>query len=120
MILILLACPSYEFDPPDTPRHNDNESEASLDGAPIMKSGRHAELKDYPFLCTDPSTGKTVGCPTTGRPADENLSCDASGCHGDYDYSPDFDVSKRHIRGSDGPSCYSCHAREWSNGTVPK
>jgi hypothetical protein len=112
MLLMLLACASYEFDPPDTPRHFERESEASL-GAPIMKSGRHAELMDTPFLCRDPASGAAVACPDA-RPADENLSCDASGCHGDFDYSPDADRSQRHLRGSDGPSCYSCHRQEWS------
>lgn len=114
MVLILLACASYEFDPPDSPRHYKNESEAEFNRAPLMKSGQHAELMDVPFLCMDPTTGNAVVCPTT-RPADENLSCDASGCHGDFDYSADADRSTRHLRGSDGPSCYSCHDKEWSS-----
>ena len=114
MIVLMLACASYDFDPPEFPAHNETESEPSLEGAPIFKSGRHAELMEDPYLCLDPGNGNPVACPDE-RPADENLSCDASGCHGDFDYSPDYDRSKRHLRGSDGPSCYSCHEREWSN-----
>ncbi|MFT5683598.1 MAG: hypothetical protein ACI8RZ_004530 [Myxococcota bacterium] len=113
MLLMMLACASYDFDPPDTPRHSEQESETDFNGAPIFKSGRHADLMDDPYLCKDPSTGNAVACPDT-RPADENLSCDASGCHGDFDYSSGFDRSTRHLRGSDGPSCYSCHNQEWS------
>ncbi len=113
MLLMMLACAGYDFDPPDLPRHDEQEDEAELNGAPLLKSGRHADLMDTPFLCRDPSTGDAVACPEA-RPADENLSCDASGCHGDFDYSPGYDRSTRHLRGSDAPSCYACHDREWS------
>ena len=115
MMLMMLACASYDFDPPEHPRHYRSESEASLDGgAPLMKSGFHAALMDTPYLCMDPITEQQTACPDE-RPADAHLSCDASGCHGDFDYSPGADRSARHLRGSDGPSCYSCHEKEWSS-----
>lgn len=98
---VMSACES-DFEPPAIPVHNDRE-----DGY------LHARDKDLPFLCTDPTTGQRVACPI-GRPAVENLSCDAVGCHGDNDYSEVLPADERALHGSDGPSCYTCHNREWS------
>lgn len=89
-----------DFDPPAVPAHTDSE-----DGF------LHARGKSTPFLCKS-SSGATVTCPTDRRPADEQLSCDAAGCHGDTEY---FANESRHLLGSDGPSCYTCHDQEWSD-----
>ena len=86
-----------QFDPPDTPAHDDEET------------NNHARGSGDPFLCA----GGNVDCsqlPGDGRPADDVLSCDAAGCHGDTEYvTPDED---RHLLGSDGPSCHTCHDEE--------
>ena len=96
----LFACQSRDFDPPDVPEHDIRE-EGFL----------HARGHEQPFLCVDPVTGRRGACPI-GRPEPENLSCDAAGCHGDNDYTEPFDTA-RSLHGSDGPSCYTCHEREW-------
>lgn len=90
------------FDPPSLPAHDDSE-----DGF------MHAAGKSSPFLCRDDS-GREEACPDDVWPAPQNLSCDASGCHGTYEYSPEQPWADRDLEGSDGPSCYTCHGREWS------
>lgn len=95
---------------PAAPAHNESE-----DGV------RHARGLETPFLCLAPNGAAMVGCPDV-RPPDAQLSCDASGCHGDFDYAPGTDPATRHVLGSDGPSCFGCHGQEWSNqkgGRVP-
>jgi len=89
------------FDPPAVPAHDDSE-----DGY------LHARGKSSPYLCKD-ERGGTVSCPTDGRPVDERLSCDAAGCHGDAEYLAVDEA--RHLLGSDGPSCFTCHDKEWSD-----
>lgn len=88
-----------DLDPPSHPVHDRDE-----DGF------RHARRNETPYLCGDPGGGGAVTCPTDGRPAPDDLSCDAAGCHGGYDYTPD---GPRHLEGSDGPSCWTCHDQEW-------
>ncbi|MCB9679086.1 MAG: hypothetical protein H6737_28550 [Alphaproteobacteria bacterium] len=90
------------YDPPSEPAHT-----VSQEG--VM----HARGYDTPYLCGDPS-GRRTTCPDDIRPARADLSCDASGCHGDYTYSPDFAQADRHLLGSDGPSCFTCHGQRWS------
>ena len=90
-------------DPPSEPAHTDSE-----DGF------MHAEGKDTPFLCGD-GDGRHIACPDDIRPEPRNLSCDASGCHGAYEYDPSQPQDARDLRGSDGPSCYTCHGTEWSS-----
>lgn len=51
-------------------------------------------------------------CPDA-RPVDELLSCDATGCHGNYDFENSSATLVRDLEGSDGPSCYSCHDKKW-------
>lgn len=97
------GCERGGFDPPAEPAH-DNSEDGYL----------HATGYEDPFLCRDPDDRDSVTCPWE-RPPDSLLSCDASGCHGDFDFSegsPDFE---RHLHGSAGPSCYSCHGQEWSD-----
>jgi len=99
------ACAELSFTPPDYPVHDDRED------------GRdHARLKKYPFLCgdtQDPARTR-VPCPDT-RPSDpQRWSCDSSGCHGNFDYTA-ATRDQRHLRGSDGPSCYACHDVEWKS-----
>ena len=73
----------------------------------------HAERLEDPFLCGDPDRpmdlDRTAPCPTA-RPVDALLSCDASGCHGTYDFTP---TSTRQLWGGEGPSCYTCHGEKW-------
>lgn len=113
--LILWGC-SPTFDAPDSPPHDD-----SRDGA------GHAALAERPFLCPTgdpaaPSTGgrrernevpSRVCIPSATRPPDRLLSCDSVGCHGGYDHTTDPLTTVRHLRGSNGPSCYTCHGEEW-------
>ncbi len=75
---------------------------------------RHASGNNTPFLCRD--GGSSATCPDDVWPATEELSCDASGCHGSYDYDPATPASERALDGDVGPSCYDCHGTEW-NGT---
>lgn len=99
------ACGRGSFDPPELPAHDDDE-----DGA------LHAAGKEYPFLCGDPADpSRAIEC-TGPRPGDALLSCDATGCHGSYDFSrPGGEVSGRHLFGSEGASCYTCHGTEWED-----
>lgn len=92
------------FDPPDNPPHDQIE-----DGF------RHARGYEVPFLCKDPTRPGYSACPDDIRPLRENLSCDASGCHGDYSFTPSEPTEQRHLLGADGPSCWTCHDREWSD-----
>ncbi|MBX2802221.1 MAG: hypothetical protein KTR31_31355 [Myxococcales bacterium] len=95
-------------DPPEQPAHDEDE-----DGA------RHARGYEVPYLCGDPSGGGFAACPDDVRPEPNDLSCDASGCHGGYDFDPGTAVAERHLRGSEGPSCWACHLqREWSTQTT--
>lgn len=112
--LMLSACVGYNFDPPDLPPHDQLYDVADAGQAPLVRAGRHAALMRTPFLCLDTQTGRAEACPDD-RPEDPRLSCDAAGCHGDFDYAPGSDRSTRHLRGSDGPSCYSCHTDVWSS-----
>jgi hypothetical protein len=105
---VSLAACSPTFTPPEHPEHEGGDN--------------HAEPRKTPFLC---ASGRTVSgdrrdddergvpCPTDGvRPPDDQLSCDARYCHGEYEYRPDPGRT-RHLFGADGPSCYTCHGEEW-------
>ncbi len=75
----------------------------------------HGVRLETPFLCGSSAEGRQgVDCPPD-RPADDLLSCDAIGCHGGFDFAAPVELSQRHLRGSDGPSCYTCHGEEWEN-----
>ena len=74
----------------------------------------HAYDNEYPFLCLDAS-GSPTTCPDDVWPETERLSCDAAGCHGSYDYDPATPQSSRNLDGSAGPSCWTCHDKEWSD-----
>jgi hypothetical protein len=92
------------FSPPPHPPHEKKE-----DGA------LHAmRLKD-PFSCgTSARSEAGVACDTDGaRPPDDLLSCDALGCHGNFDYTLDTSMS-RALTGSEGPGCYTCHDDRWT------
>lgn len=102
------ACgPSFD-NPPEQPLHDD-----------VHGGAAHAFSNRYPFLCRAPDDlRELVRCPSN-RPSDEQLSCDASGCHGGNAY--DGVLERRHLRGSEGPSCYTCHGVEWTDaGRDPK
>ncbi|MCB9745978.1 MAG: hypothetical protein H6740_25610 [Alphaproteobacteria bacterium] len=106
----LCACAQPDFGPPDEPPHNRYE-----DGV------AHARGMETPFLCRS-ADGALMTCPTNGRPAPQQLSCDAAGCHGGASYSALDAPDTRHLHGSDGPSCWTCHNQEWSTRmevTVP-
>lgn len=106
LLPLLGACAgygTYGFDPPAEPAHDDWE-----DGY------AHASGKSTPFLCRDPDSGDRVTCPQDW-PEDRNLSCDAAGCHGGFEYDTDPQSDSRDLLGGAGPSCYSCHGKEWSS-----
>ncbi len=103
LFLLLVACGTETFDPPAEPPHDDRE-----------EGYAHARGKETPFLCRDAETGAQQTCPEE-RPETRLLSCDAAGCHGDTEYLDVLDPDARHLLGSDGPSCWTCHDREWSN-----
>jgi hypothetical protein len=105
LFLVLVGCTSRAFDPPADPPHNDFE-----------EGYAHASGKETPFLCQDPATGSRATCPED-RPEPRYLSCDAAGCHGDMDFGTAVVHDDRHLFGSDGPSCWTCHDREWSSQT---
>lgn len=103
----LTAC-MPTFDPPAEPNH-DFEVE---DGA------RHPRGLEEPFLCRSDS-GAPVACDQLERPVNSQLSCDAAGCHGGFTFDGDYTNPDRHLHGSDGPSCWTCHDQEWSNRVAP-
>jgi len=102
------------FTPPDAPKHDDDRG-----------GHLHAALSETPFLCPDPANPPLGGrrennagmrCATSAaRPQDVELSCDAMGCHGGYEYRDDPATALRHLRGSNGPSCYTCHGEVWQD-----
>lgn len=103
MWLLLAACAApMDFDPPQS---HTVRQEGSL----------HARGYEQPLLCG----GQT--CPEDGGwPAESELSCDAYGCHGGNTYDGQLSgvTPTRHLRGSDGPSCWTCHDQEWSGRTT--
>jgi hypothetical protein len=117
LLLLALGCaPETDFGPPDDPPHDETESEW-IPGLGAV-SASHASLMETPFLCRDDS-GRRVACPTDGRPPDAQLSCDAAGCHGDTEFDGSTAPGDRHLEGSDGPSCWMCHDKEWSDRVTP-
>lgn len=106
-VLVAPSCGNPDFDPPELrPKH-----EVDQDGA------LHAVRFDIPFLCgVKGDERQGVPCDTT-RPARDLLSCDAAGCHGGYEFVESGPGSVRDLRGSEGPSCYTCHGRKWRTVT---
>lgn len=96
---------SRNFDAPELPEHDRSQH-----------GYMHASGYSRPFLCKD-SNGNEEKCPDDIWPEPQQLSCDASGCHGSYEFTPEQDWSQRDLLGSDGPSCYSCHGDRWSDRT---
>ena len=102
VIALSSACGLPKFDPPDAPAHSKKE-----DGF------LHGRRLESPFSCGDPQKPtRAVACPTE-RPPDELLSCDAIGCHGGFEFGAAPNPASRHLRGSEGPSCYTCHGNKW-------
>jgi len=101
-LTLILGCGSGSFEPPKSPAH-DKEEDGAL----------HAERNESPFLCGD-ADGDPTPCPTE-RPADDRLSCDASGCHGGFEFSRSAPGFVRHLLGGEAPSCWSCHDDEWND-----
>lgn len=103
---LLIGCGTPEFFPPADPPHD------------VSKDGHmHAVRLEDPFSCGTadaPNAKRGVTCPTT-RPVDAQLSCDASGCHGRFDFSEPAATAVRDLRGSEGPSCYTCHGAKWEH-----
>ncbi|MEQ9500094.1 MAG: hypothetical protein RIT81_24680 [Deltaproteobacteria bacterium] len=104
LLLLLFACGNPAFEPPEAPIHDVEE-----DGA------LHGRRYENPFNC-GPNDRDEEGnaCPTV-RPPDEQLSCDATGCHGNYDFEDSPPNLERKLFGSDGPSCYTCHGEKWED-----
>lgn len=116
-VLVMGCAPETDFDPPADPPHDETESEW-IPGLGNV-SASHASLMESPYLCRDPATGDRAACPTDGRPEPQNLSCDAAGCHGDTTFDGTTADEDRHLDGSDGPSCWLCHDKEWSDRVAP-
>ncbi len=104
LVLSSTGCDDRVFDPPADPPHK------------VYQEGYgHAKGYERPFLCRD-DAGSQITCPTAGvRPEPAQLSCDAEGCHGVATYDSGMFPEDRDLFGSDGPGCYACHGREWSN-----
>jgi hypothetical protein len=112
LCLALWGCaPELKLDPPEDPPHAYIYNEWVYGVGPVQAA--HAAGASRPYLCTDPESGQSVSCPSQ-RPANANLSCDAAGCHGDTDYGSPL-AQERHLEGSDGPSCWTCHGQTWSD-----
>ena len=104
LCLCCFGCGQWEFSPPEHPPHDEEE-----DGA------LHARRYETPFLCGRPDRpDRGEVCPPV-RPPDDLVSCDAAGCHGTFDFTEDAARAARDLIGSDGPSCYTCHGREWED-----
>jgi hypothetical protein len=102
LILAVLAGCGWSFTPPEHPPHDVEE------GGVL-----HARRLETPFLCGGADRAERgEPCPSV-RPPDDRASCDAAGCHGTYDFGGD--PGPRDLIGSDGPSCYTCHGREWED-----
>jgi|GEM_PF-2421988 len=116
LVLMTTACGAKSaYDPPAEPPHNDVE-EDWVEGLGQVSSA-HASGKSTPYLCRDPDGG-WMTCPDT--PVEPRYaSCDAAGCHGGFTFVEGADDPDRHLDGSDGPSCWTCHDREWSTRTSP-
>lgn len=99
--LLLFACAPLDADTPEDVPHTISE-----DGY------KHARGMDKPFLCLNADGGRGA-CPDVWPSDPLRLSCDAAGCHGDHEYDPSLPRG-RHLEGSDGPSCWTCHDREWN------
>jgi hypothetical protein len=95
-----LGCSNPSFDPPSSPVHS-TEHDGVL----------HAYSERYPFACKAEDYS-LVAC-DNNRPVDEQLSCDAAGCHGGYRFNGALDM--RQLRGGEGPSCYTCHGKKWQD-----
>lgn len=116
-LLFSMGCmDKLAFDPPSEPPHNIVESDW-VDGEGQV-SAAHASGMSTPYLCHDPGGGRMVTCPDEPV-APPYASCDAAGCHGGFTYTEGADNPDRHLDGSDGPSCWTCHDREWSTRTSP-
>ena len=74
----------------------------------------HAIRMDNPFACGAVDDEDGGACPPD-RPRDDELSCDAAGCHGNYQFKDQPMGLMRDLLGSDGPSCYTCHGAEWED-----
>ena len=107
LLSLSTGCDDRVFDPPAEPRHN------------IYQEGYgHAKGYNRPYLCRD-EADNLVTCPTDGqRPAPDKVSCDAAGCHGIMQFDSGLAFEDRDLYGSDGPGCFTCHGREWSNTMV--
>lgn len=92
-----------DFSPPLNPPHTRSE-----DGY------LHAARREDPFSCGISGPNDEGPCPSV-RPADDLLSCDALGCHGSYQFGNQPQGLERALRGSDGPSCYTCHDEKWED-----
>jgi hypothetical protein len=104
LLLVLGSACGWSFTPPEHPPHDKEEGGAL-----------HARRLETPFLCGRADRpDRAEACPDV-RPPDDRVSCDAVGCHGTFDFSGDPAAAERDLIGSDGPSCYTCHGREWKD-----
>ena len=110
IIAFLAGCGGGLGTPGSTPADRPHTIRESDDG----ESGWHAEGYKTPYLCLDAS-GNTTTCPDDAWPDRSELSCDASGCHGTYDYDPATPQDGRALDGHMGPGCFECHEQEWND-----
>ncbi len=107
LLLANLACsPSFDNTPESVP--HDKEEGGAM----------HAERLEKPFLCGDPNRldepEEGVLCPDTRPALDFLLSCDNTGCHGNFNYTSST-TDNRKLWGNEGPSCYTCHGEKWDD-----
>ncbi len=106
LMLGLLGCGNPSFtELPESVKHDVEEG-----------GHMHAPRLDDPFMCGDDldDLEKAVPCTDVRPLSDELVSCDTAGCHGNYDFNPTSTAATaRHLWGSEGPSCYTCHGEEW-------
>jgi hypothetical protein len=104
---LLTGCGGPTFLPPAEPAHD------------VEHGGHyHAVRLEDPFSCGiagSPNAKRGTPCPTVRPQEDALLSCDASGCHGGFDFTAAAAAGLRELRGGEGPSCYTCHGEKWKD-----
>lgn len=119
IVLVAAGCdPETDFDPPGNIPHTFDIGEVPHARAPSMTGGI------LPYYCVDAAGLNQIPCRlddmasvlnSVDQRDQDQLSCDAAGCHGSYTYEPDAPVSERHLQGANGPSCFTCHDLVWGD-----
>lgn len=103
-LLMTPACGEGPYGPPPVPLHD------------VMEEGHlHARGHDTPYLCVSADFRVRESCPTGVELPLDRRSCDSAGCHGTHETTQSSARAPRDLGGDEGPSCWSCHDREWSD-----